>query len=99
MERKIEIALYIFMFLFGCGVGTYFAFYFHFRENSNNDNEIALPDTTYNKITLDSIQYNINKKDSTIVELKKKFEYEKDKAINASDSDAIKQFKELAGSN
>lgn len=99
MERKFEIAFNIFMFLFGCGVGTYFAFYFHFKENNNNNNEITLPDTTYNKVTLDSIQYNINKKDSTIIEFKKKFEYEKDKAINASDSDAIKQFKELAGSN
>lgn len=98
MERKFEIAFNIFMFLFGCGVGTYFAFYFHFKENNNN-NEITLPDTTYNKVTLDSIQYNINKKDSTIIEFKKKFKYEKDKAINASDSDAIKRFNELAGSN
>lgn len=56
-------------------------------------------DTIYNPIVLDSIEYNINKKDSTIIELKKKFEYEKDKALNATDSDAINQFKSLAGSD
>lgn len=61
----------------------------------NNNKEIIV-DTSYNKIILDSIEYNINKKDSTITEIKKKFEYEKNKALNASDSDAIKQFIKLA---
>lgn len=98
MERKIEIIFNIFMFLFGCAIGAYLMFYFNFK-NNNNDNKIIVPDTTYNKVILDSIEYNIHKKDSTIIELKKKFEYEKDKIINTSDSDAIKQFKELAGSN
>lgn len=61
----------------------------------NNNKEIIV-DTSYNKIILDSIEYNINKKDSTITEIKKKFEYEKNKALNTSDSDAIKQFIKLA---
>lgn len=71
----------------------------------NNDNEktnydnVIVPDTTYNKITLDSIEYNIHKKDSTIIELKKRTEYEMEQAINANDSVAIEQFKELAGAN
>ena len=71
--------------------------------NDNNSkidyNNVTLPDTTYNKVILDSIEYNIHKKDSTIVELKKRIEYEMEQAINANDSIAIEQFKELASSN
>lgn len=71
--------------------------------NSNNSeteyNNDILPDTTYNKVILDSIEYTIHKKDSTILELKKRTEYEMEQAINANDSVAIEQFKELAGQN
>ena len=87
------------MFLFGCAIGAYFAFYFHFKEHKDNINQVVVPDTTYNKVVLDSIKYNIIKKDSTIVELKKRTEYEMEQAINANDSIAIEQFKELAGAN
>lgn len=62
----------------------------------NND---ILPDTTYNKVVLDSIEYNIKIKDSIIIELKKRTEYEMEQVINANDSNAIKQFHELAGAN
>ena len=67
------------------------------NNNSKTDyNNVILPDTTYNKVVLDSIEYNIYIKDSTIVELKKQIEYEMEQAINANDSVAVKQFKELA---
>lgn len=70
------------------------------NNNSKTDcNNVILTDTTYNKVILDSIEYNIHKKDSTIVELKKRTEYEMEQAINANDSIAIEQFKELAGAN
>lgn len=64
----------------------------------NKDN-IEIIDTTYNKVILDSIEYRIRTKDSIIVELKKQVKYEIEQAINASDSDAIKQFYELASSD
>lgn len=99
MEKKFEIIFTIFTFLLGCAIGAYFAFYFHFKEYEDNIESIAVPDTTYNKVILDSIEYNIHKKDSTIVELKKQTEYEMDQAINANDSIAVKQFYELAGAN
>lgn len=60
---------------------------------------VTVCDTTYNVVTLDSIRFNIKVKDSVVVELKKKVEYEMEQAINADDSIAIVQFKELAGSN
>lgn len=56
-------------------------------------------DTTYNKVTLDSISYNIIEKDSVIYNLKKGAKYEIEQALNANDSVAIEQFKELAGAN
>lgn len=98
MERKFEIGFNIFMFIFGCIIGAYFAYYFHYKENNNKDNKYNNIDTTYNKITLDSIEYNINKKDSFIIEFKKKFEYEKEQVLNASDSANVELFKQLAGS-
>ena len=60
---------------------------------------IEICDTTYNIITLDSIRYNIKIKDSVIIKLKKELVYEMEKAINADDSTAVIQFKELASSN
>lgn len=70
------------------------------NNNSKIDcNNVTLSDTTYNKVILDSIEYNIHKKDSTIIELKKRTKYEMEQAINANDSITIKQFKELAGAN
>lgn len=68
------------------------------NEKTNYDN-VIVPDTTYNKVTLDSIEYNIHKKEFTIIELKKRTKYEIEQAINANDSIAIKQFKELAGAD
>lgn len=60
---------------------------------------VTICDTTYNVVTLDSIRHNIEIKDSFIVELKKRVVYEMEQAINADDSAAVIQFKELAGSN
>lgn len=64
----------------------------------NNIDNVNVYDTTYNKVILDSIQYNIKVKDSVIVKLKTKMQYEIEQAINADDSTAVEQFYELAGS-
>ena len=53
-------------------------------------------DININTIYKDSIEYNIIKKDSTIVEIKKQFENEKDNIINMSDSTIIDLFTKLA---
>ncbi len=81
----------ILIFIF-CVICFFTGYYIGNKKYINNNIDIQPIDTSYNKIILDSIQYNIIKKDSTIIKIKKKFEYEKNKAINASDSDAIKQF-------
>lgn len=64
----------------------------------NNKVEVISIDTTYNKIVLDSIEYNIIKRDSIIVKLKEKYYDELEKVISASDSDVVKQFKALSTS-
>ena len=95
--EKINNICFIIVFGIICFIiGYYMADNNNFKIDYNN---VILPDTTYNKVILDSIEYNIHKKDSTIVELKKRIEYEMEQAINANDSVAIEQFKELAGAN
>lgn len=88
-----------FIIVFGI---IYFSVGYYIGNNNNektNYDNVIVSDTTYNKVTLDSIEYNIHKKESTIIELKKRTEYEIEQAINANDSVAIKQFKELAGAD
>lgn len=96
MERINKICLVIVFgiicFIIGYCIG----------DNNNSKtgcNNVILSDTTYNKVVLDSIKYNIHKKDSIIIKLKKRTEYEMEQVINANDSVAIEQFKELAGAN
>lgn len=92
MDRtnKIMIVLIIILVIIWCWVAKEFA---------PVKTTVTLCDTTYNIVTLDSIRYNIKVKDSIIVELKKRVVYEMEQAINADDSTAVIQFKELAGSN
>ena len=93
MEKVNKICIFIVIlliaFIAGYIVGD--------KQNQIIDNkDVVLPDTAYNKVTLDSIEYNIIKKDSTIYKLKKEVRYEIEKALNANDSVAIEQFKSLS---
>ena len=69
------------------------------RHDNKNNKEIVIADTIYNKKVIDSIRLNINKLETTIVDIKKRYEYEKEQALNDSDSVAVRRFLELAGSN
>ena len=93
MEKVNKICIFIVIlliaFIAGYIVGD--------KQNQIIDNkDIVLPDTTYNKVTLDSIEYNIIKKDSTIYKLKEEVKDEIEKALNADDSIAVEQFKSLS---
>ncbi len=73
---------------------------YHFKQNDNKvKTNIIKTDTIYNKHIIDSIQYDINKIETTIVDIKRRCNYEKEQSLNDSDSDAVKRFLELAGSN
>lgn len=93
MEKVNKICIFIVIllvtFIAGYVVGD--------KQNQIIDNkDVVLPDTTYNKVTLDSIEYNIIKKDSTIYKLKEEVKDEIEKALNANDSIAVEQFKSLS---
>lgn len=93
MEKVNKICVFIVIllvaFIAGYVVGD--------KQNQIIDNkDVVLPDTTYNKVTLDSIEYNIIKKDSTVYKLKEEVKDEIEKALNADDSIAVEQFKYLS---
>ena len=93
MEKVNKICVFIVIllvaFIAGYVVGD--------KQNQIIDNkDVVLPDTTYNKVTLDSIEYNIIKKDSTIYKLKEEVKDEIEKALNADYSIAVEQFKSLS---
>lgn len=66
-------------------------------EYKNNCRSFALPDidTSYNKVQIDSVQLNITKVESTIVELNKQFENESNKINNLSNDSSLLLFREL----
>lgn len=66
----------------------------HMTQNHINTQEVFI-DTTYNKIILDSIEYNIIKKDSVIYNIKQEMKDEVTKSFELSDSAAVNLFKEL----
>lgn len=96
MEKVNKILIVIFLLIL---FGVMFYSWNKINSAKQNKDNIEIIDTTYNKVILDSIEYRIRTKDSIIVELKKQVKYEIEQAINASDSDAIKQFYELASSD
>lgn len=55
----------------------------------------VIVDTTYNKTTLDSIDYNIIKKDSVIHKLRYEMDYETKKVYALDDSATIELFYQL----
>ena len=94
MVKHVNLLLLSICFLLGVCVGLLINN--NKQTNATNENYI-INDTIYNTITLDSIKHNIIVIDSTIIEIKKNVEYEIEQAINANDSNAIEQFKALAG--
>ena len=87
--------------IIACIITNIYSDYIRYKNKKDDikHNTIEIVDTTYNKIVLDSIEYKIHTKDSVVVKLKTKVKYEIIQAFNATDSDAVKQFYELAGSD
>ena len=94
MLKHVNLLLVSICFLLGVCVGLLIN---NNRQTNGTNENYIINDTIYNTITLDSIKHNIIVIDSTIIEIKKNVEYEIEQAINANDSDAVEQFKALAG--
>lgn len=65
------------------------------QRNIINDFNNKQIDTSYNKVVLDSIEYNIVKKDSLLIIYKTKFEYEIKEITYDTDSAAVERFYDL----
>lgn len=65
------------------------------RKDNNNDNAVTPIDTTYNKVILDSIEYNIITIDSTIVKLKTEYNERIEVVKTLDDSSSIELFVRL----
>ena len=65
------------------------------KEINNDKYIINKPDTVYNKIVIDSLEYNIIKKDSIIYNIKENVKEEINFAINADDSTTVMLFQKL----
>ena len=95
MKHEIKILILFLLYTIFCVILGY-----NIRQHDNKNNKkIVITDTIYNKKVIDSIQLDINKLETTIVDIKKRYEYEKEQALNDSDSIAVKRFLELAGSD
>lgn len=64
-------------------------------KNQHNKNKIILQDTTYNHITLDTINKTIHTKEEIIIDLKYRKDEDIKNALNADCTTAVNQFKEL----
>ena len=95
MGKKINIIFSI--IIVSISVGLFFYCYYRglVRGRAEVTENVVKPDTTYNKVVLDSIEYNIIKKDSIIYNIKQEMKNEVTESFELSDSDAIRLFKEL----
>lgn len=65
------------------------------KEINNDKYIINKSDTVYNRIVIDSLEYNIIKKDSIIYNIKENVKEEINFAINADDSTTVMLFQKL----
>lgn len=95
MEKKIDIIFSI--IIVSISIGLFFYGYHRglIKGRTETIKNIVKPDTTYNKVVLDSIEYNITKKDSVIYNIKQEMKDEVTESFELSDSVAVKLFKKL----
>lgn len=92
MEKFNKILLLLIVNLIVFSVGHTIGY----RKAKNNINDnVIIQDTTYNHIILDSIKYRLIEKDSIIYNIKEDLKDDIQEAINANDSNVVKQFYEL----
>jgi hypothetical protein len=96
MERKTKIWIIIITLialLVGCIIGVVI------KQNKIHTPAKYQPiDTSYNKVVLDSIEYRIIEKDSTIKKIKYQMKYEVNKVYTLDDSATVKLFYRLCTS-
>lgn len=93
MDDLKQQLLCLLMFIIGCFIGAFCAYKDYQRYNND---KLIQSDTIYNKVVIDSIEYNIIRKDTIIYNLKQEMKDEVTKSFELDDSSAVKLFKSLA---
>lgn len=96
MEKKSKLWITIIILialLVGCIIGVVIKY-----NAIRTPVEQQLIDTTYNKVVLDSIEFRIIEKDSTIKKIKYQMKYEVNKVYTLDDSATVKLFYQLCTS-
>ena len=92
MEKFNKILLLLIIILIVFSVGYTIGYR---KAKSNIHDNIVIQDTTYNHIILDNIKYRLIKKDNIIYNIKEDLKDDIQEAINANDSNVVKQLYEL----
>lgn len=92
MEKFNKILLLLIIILIVFSVGYTIGYK---KAKSNINDNIVIQDTTYNYIILDSIKHRLIEKDSIIYNIKEDLKDDIQEAINANNSNVVKQFYEL----
>ena len=92
MEKFNKILLLLIIILIVFSVGYTIGYR---KAKSNINDNIVIQDTTYNYIILDSIKHRLIEKDSIIYNIKEDLKDDIQEAINANDSNVVKQFYKL----
>lgn len=92
MEKFNKILLLLIIILIVFSVGYTIGYR---KAKSNINDNIVIQDTTYNYIILDSIKHRLIEKDSIIYNIKEDLKDDIQEAINANNSNVVKQFYEL----
>ncbi len=92
MEKFNKILLLLIIILIVFSVGYTIGYR---KAKSNINDNIVIQDTTYNYIILDSIKHRLIEKDSIIYNIKEDLKDDIQEAINANNSNIVKQFYEL----
>lgn len=93
-NNKLSITIMVLVGIIMCLI-LYIFYSVKYNQKIKHEQTVIVVDTTYNTVVLDSIKYNIIYRDSVVYNLKQEMQYEKDKAYNMSNNDAVKLFYEL----
>lgn len=93
-NNKLSMTIMVLVGIIMCLI-LYIFYNVKYNQKIKHEQTVIVVDTTYNRVVLDSIKYNIIYRDSIIYNLKQEMQYEKDKVYNMSNNDAVKLFYEL----
>lgn len=99
MDKTVDVIVGVVIVSICIGLSAYCYHRGLVRGRNEVIENIVKPDTNYNKVTLDSIELRIIKKDSIIYNIKNKMKDEITESFNLDVSASVELFKSLAGAD